>query len=205
MIRHVFKLIWNRKRTNFLMMTRDLRLVPRAVRRRRARRLHRWTTGAGRSGFSIDRVWDVSIDMKQMSDDDFTQQQQETVRQVMLAFREFPEIERSAGTDACAVPVRLVQQQLPVARPHDRVRRHRGHRRVQGPAGPADRRGPLVRSARTTASSIRRSSSTGRCARTSSAPARRSARPSIRTKSRPGTAEVGIRRRCARPGRAGSG
>ena len=97
MIRHVFKLIWNRKRTNFLMVLEIFVsfIVLFAVVGVGVYTLDNWRRPIG---FSYDRVWDVSIDMKQVSDDDFTQEQAETVRQVMLAFKEFPEIEQTAGT-----------------------------------------------------------------------------------------------------------
>jgi len=90
MIRHVFKLIWNRKRTNFLMVLEIFVsfIVLFAVVGVGVYTLDNWRRPIG---FSYDHVWDVSIDMKQVSDDDFTQQQAETVQQVMLVFREFPE------------------------------------------------------------------------------------------------------------------
>ena len=97
MIRHVFKLIWNRKRTNFLMVLEIFVsfIVLFAVVGLGVYTLDNWRRPIG---FSYDRVWDVTIDMKQVSDDDFTEAQAETVRQVMLAFKEFPEIEQTAGT-----------------------------------------------------------------------------------------------------------
>jgi putative ABC transport system permease protein len=97
MIRHVFKLIWNRKRTNFLMVLEIFVsfLVLFAVVGLGVYTADNWRRPIG---FTYDRVWDVSIDMKQVSDDDFTAEQAETVRQVMLVFKEFPEIEKSAGT-----------------------------------------------------------------------------------------------------------
>ncbi len=58
---------------------------------------------------------------------------------------------------------------LRVARPPDRVRRRRGHRRLQGRAGPRAGRGALVRRAKTTARPTKPSSSTRPCARTCSA------------------------------------
>ena len=97
MTRHLLRLIWNRKRTNFLMVLEIFVsfIVLFAVVGVGVYTLDNWRRPIG---FSYDHVWDVSIDMKQVSDDDFTQQQAETVRQVMLVFREFPEIEQTAGT-----------------------------------------------------------------------------------------------------------
>jgi len=97
MIRHVFKLIWNRKRTNFLMVLEIFVsfIVLFAVVGIGVYTLDNWRRPIG---FSYDHVWDVTIDMKQVSDDYFTEAQAQTVRQVMLAFKEFPEIEQTAGT-----------------------------------------------------------------------------------------------------------
>lgn len=97
MIRHVFKLIWNRKRTNFLMMVEIFVsfLVLFAVIALGVYTADNWRRPLG---YSIDRVWSVSIDMKQTSDDYFDDAQQETARQLLLALGELPEIEASAGT-----------------------------------------------------------------------------------------------------------
>lgn len=97
MIRHVFKLIWNRKRTNFLMVVEIFVsfLVLFAVVGLGVYTADNWRRPIG---FSVDRVWDIDVDMKQTSDDEFDARQAETVRQVMLALKEFPEIESTAGT-----------------------------------------------------------------------------------------------------------
>ncbi len=97
MIRHLFKLIWNRKRTNVLMMTEIFVsfLVLFAVVGLAVYMLDNWRRPIG---YSIDRVWDIDVDMKQTSDDYFDAQQQETVSQLFLAIGEFPEIEGVAGT-----------------------------------------------------------------------------------------------------------
>ena len=97
MIRHVFKLIWNRKRTNALMMVEIFVsfLVLFAVVALGVYTADNWRRPLG---YSIDRVWVVGIDMKQTGDDTFDEAQQEMARQVLLALREFPEIEASAGT-----------------------------------------------------------------------------------------------------------
>lgn len=97
MTRHIFRLIWNRKRTNLLMMLEILVsfLVLFAVVALGVYTADNWRRPIG---FSIEHVWDVSVDMKQTSDDDFTPAQQQTIDQVLLALKSFPEIERSAGT-----------------------------------------------------------------------------------------------------------
>jgi putative ABC transport system permease protein len=97
MIRHLFKLIWNRKRTNVLMMIEIFVsfLVLFAVVGLAVYMLDNWRRPIG---YSIDRVWDITVDMKQTSDDYFDTPQQETVKQLFLAIGEFPEIEGVAGT-----------------------------------------------------------------------------------------------------------
>ena len=97
MIRHVFKLIWNRKRTNVLMMSEIFVsfLVLFAVVALAVYTLDNW----GRPlGYSIDRVWHVAVDMQQTTDDTFDNQQVVNVRRLMSAVREFPEVELVAGT-----------------------------------------------------------------------------------------------------------
>lgn len=97
MIRHVFKLIWNRKRTNFLIMTEVFVsfLVLFAVVGLGVYTLDNWRRPLG---FSYENVWVVEIDMQQSSDDDFVQSQQKTATQLLLALKEFPEISAAAGT-----------------------------------------------------------------------------------------------------------
>jgi putative ABC transport system permease protein len=97
MIRHVFTLIWNRKRTNLLMMSEIFVsfLVLFAVVALAVYTLDNW----GRPiGYSIDRVWHVAIDMQQSTDDTFEDRQVVGVRRLQAALREFPEVEMVAGT-----------------------------------------------------------------------------------------------------------
>jgi putative ABC transport system permease protein len=97
MIRHLFKLIWNRKRTNVLMMIEIFVsfLVLFAVVALAVYMLDNWRRPIG---YSIDNVWNIDIDMKQTSDDYFDAAQQESVRQLFFALGEFPEIQGMAGT-----------------------------------------------------------------------------------------------------------
>jgi putative ABC transport system permease protein len=97
MIRHVFKLIWNRKRTNLLMMTEIFVsfLVLFAVVALGVYTADNWRRPRG---FAIDDVWNISVDMQQTGDDDFTKSQQETITQVMLALKGIPEVESFAGS-----------------------------------------------------------------------------------------------------------
>jgi putative ABC transport system permease protein len=97
MIRHVFRLIWNRKRTNLLMMSEIFVsfLVLFAVVALAVYTLDNW----GRPiGYSIDRVWHVAVDMQQSTDDTFEDRQVANVRRLLTALREFPEVEMVAGT-----------------------------------------------------------------------------------------------------------
>ena len=114
MIRHLFTLIWNRKRTNVLMMTEIFVsfLVLFAVVALGVYMLDNWRRPIG---FSIDGVWNVGVDMKQVSDDYFDASQQESVRQLFLALGEFPEIERVGRYDAGAVPFGSSNSSLSVA------------------------------------------------------------------------------------------
>jgi len=97
MILHVFKLIWNRKRTNFLMVLEIFVsfIVLFAVVGLGVYTLDNWRRPIG---FSVDNIWNIDVDMKQTSDDYFDEKQSESIRQVMLALKEFPEIESTAGT-----------------------------------------------------------------------------------------------------------
>lgn len=97
MIRHVFRLIWNRKRTNGLMMAEIFVafLVLFAVVALGVYTADNWRRPIG---YSIDRVWNIGVDMQQTSDDTFDVSQQATMQQVMLALGELPEIEIAAGT-----------------------------------------------------------------------------------------------------------
>jgi putative ABC transport system permease protein len=97
MTRHVFTLIWNRKRTNLLIIAEIFVsfLVLFAVAGLGVYTLDNWWRPLG---FSYDRVWNISIDMNQTSDDEFVPAQQETTRQLLLALGDFPEVEASAGT-----------------------------------------------------------------------------------------------------------
>jgi putative ABC transport system permease protein len=97
MMRHVFTLIWNRKRTNGLMMAEIFVsfLVLFAVAALGVYTADNWRRPIG---FSYDRVWNVAMDKKRTTNDEFETGERETVRQLMLALREFPEIEAAAGT-----------------------------------------------------------------------------------------------------------
>jgi putative ABC transport system permease protein len=96
MIRHLLKLAWNRKRANALIVVEIVVsfLVVFAV----ATISVYYAMNYGRPlGFTHENVWNVSIDMNQPSDDTWTPAQIETVRQLLVAARSFPEVEAAAG------------------------------------------------------------------------------------------------------------
>ena len=82
MIRHLFKLIWHRKRTNLLLMIEIFfsflvlfGVVPWAS---------TWPrTGGGRSVSRPTIVWVVNVDMRVTTNDTFTASQVETMRLVL--------------------------------------------------------------------------------------------------------------------------
>lgn len=97
MIRHVFRLIWNRKRTNGLMMAEIFVafLVLFAVVALGVYTADNWRRPIG---YTVDGIWTVSVDMQQTGDDTFDSAQVEATRRLMLAAEEFPEVELVAGT-----------------------------------------------------------------------------------------------------------
>ncbi len=150
MIRHVFKLIWNRKRTNFLMMTEIFVafLVLFAVVALGVYTADNWRRPIG---FSYERVWSVSIDMKQVSDDSFDAGAAGDGTPADVRLEGVPGDRGVGRHHDGAVPVRLVEQRLRLARPPDRDGHRRGHRRVQGRARSEDRRRAAGSAAKTTA------------------------------------------------------
>jgi len=96
MIKHLIKLVWNRKRFNFLITVEfffsflTLFCVILAG-------VYFADNYRHPLGFIYENVWNVSIDMKQASDDFHSPEQVETARQLYLALREFDEVEMAAG------------------------------------------------------------------------------------------------------------
>lgn len=98
MIKHLLKLVWNRKRVNFLIALEIFVsfLVVFAVSVQVVYLLDNYRRPLG---FDYANVWNVGIDMKQASDDYFSPEQVETVRQLYLTLREFETIESAAGAE----------------------------------------------------------------------------------------------------------
>lgn len=96
MLKHLFKLVWNRKRTNFLIILEIFFsfLVLFAV----------VTLGVFYAdnyhhplGFAYENVWNIALDVKQRSDDNWTSEQVATTQQLFLALKDFEEIEAVAA------------------------------------------------------------------------------------------------------------
>jgi putative ABC transport system permease protein len=96
MFRHLLKLAWNRKRRNALVLVEITIsfIVLFAVVAFATLYAHNY----GRPlGFDSSHVWKVTIDTKVSTDDTWTPEMAEQIRQLNLAVRDMPEIEHSAG------------------------------------------------------------------------------------------------------------
>jgi putative ABC transport system permease protein len=96
MIRHWMRLIWNRKRANFLIMVEIFIsfLVLEGVMLVGAQYVYNYRHPLG---FSIDNVWAITVDAKEHEDDTNRALHRETFRQLLLAARDMPQIESAAG------------------------------------------------------------------------------------------------------------
>jgi putative ABC transport system permease protein len=97
MIKHLLKLVWNRKRFNFLITVEIfisflvLFIVTMFI-------VYYANNYRQPLGFVYENVWNVNIDVKQDSDDYFTSEQQELTRQLYLAVKDMPEVESAASS-----------------------------------------------------------------------------------------------------------
>ena len=98
MTRHLLRLIWNRKRQNFLLTVEIFcsfltlfGVVLFAV---------QYANNARQPlGFEIDRMWSVTVDRKEADQDPAVKaRHRETYRQLFVALREMPEVEGTAGS-----------------------------------------------------------------------------------------------------------
>jgi putative ABC transport system permease protein len=101
MIKHLCKLVWNRKRSSFLMIVEIFFsfLVLFAVVTLGAYYVDNYNQPLG---YTYENVWNVGIDMNQASDDYWSPEQVATVNQLYLTVRSFDEVEAIAG--ALSVP-----------------------------------------------------------------------------------------------------
>jgi putative ABC transport system permease protein len=97
MTRHLLRLIWNRKRSNFLIMVEILCafLVLEGV---VLMATHYANNYRQPLGFSIDRVWGVRIDTKERTEDKAVHAaQMATLRQLFNTVRDLPQVEAACG------------------------------------------------------------------------------------------------------------
>ncbi len=96
MIKHLFKLVWNRKRINFLVTLEIFfsflvifAVIVLAV---------YYTDNYRRLlGYNYENVWNIGVERRASSGEKELPQQLETSRRLLAALREFPEIESAAG------------------------------------------------------------------------------------------------------------
>jgi putative ABC transport system permease protein len=96
MIRHWIRLIWNRKRANFLIMIEIFIsfLVLEAVMVIGTQYVYNYRHPLG---FSIDNVWVVEIDPKEREDDSNRARHKEMLQQLLLAVRDMPQVQAAAA------------------------------------------------------------------------------------------------------------
>jgi putative ABC transport system permease protein len=96
MTRHIFRLIWHRKRAN-LLLTAEIffsLLVLFGVGSIGVYMSENWRRPIG---FRPDDLWVVNVDMRTTGNDNFTASQVETMQRVMQAARDLPQVENVAG------------------------------------------------------------------------------------------------------------
>lgn len=96
MIRHLFKLVWNRKRTNALVVLEIAIsfLVLFAVVTMAVYSLDKYYRPLG---YSIENIWNVKIDRGVETDDEWLPEMVQTTKQLLIAARELPEVENAAA------------------------------------------------------------------------------------------------------------
>ena len=97
MIKHLFKLTWNRKGANALVVV-EIFVSFLVVFGVALLGVQYASTYWRPLGFSREGVLNVSVDVKQDSDDYYSPEQVETMRQVLLAVQTFDEVEAAAGS-----------------------------------------------------------------------------------------------------------
>ena len=97
MIRHLFKLVWNRKRANALLLLEIFFsfLVVFGV---ATLGLFTWSNYRRPLGFEWHDVWDVALDVKQDSDDTWTPEQVERFNRLLAETRALPQVVAVAGS-----------------------------------------------------------------------------------------------------------
>jgi putative ABC transport system permease protein len=96
MIKHLLKLVWNRKRSNFLIVV-EIFFSFLALFAVVTFGVYYADNYRHPLGFSYENVWNIDIDMKLSTDDDWTPEMVETTRQLLLALESFEAVESVAG------------------------------------------------------------------------------------------------------------
>jgi putative ABC transport system permease protein len=96
MMRHLLRLVWNRKRTSALLILEIFCsfLVLFVV---GTMGMYFWDNYSRPLGFKWDGVWSMSIDMKQATDDTYTPQQVERFARLLQEIRSLDGVEAAAG------------------------------------------------------------------------------------------------------------
>ncbi len=98
MTRHLLRLIWNRKRQNFLL-TLEIFFSFLAVFGVVLLAMHFMNNSRQPLGFDIDRVWSITVDRKENDDEVAVKSRHRaTFRQLLLALREMPQVEVAAAS-----------------------------------------------------------------------------------------------------------
>jgi putative ABC transport system permease protein len=98
MTRHLLRLIWNRKRQNFLL-TLEIFFSFIALFGVVLFTVHFANNSRQPLGFDIDRVWSITVDRKENDEDPAVKSRHRaTFRQLLLALREMPQVEVAAAS-----------------------------------------------------------------------------------------------------------
>jgi putative ABC transport system permease protein len=98
MTRHLLRLIWNRKRQNFLL-TLEIFFSFLALFGVVLLTLHFANNSRQPLGYDIDRVWSITVDRKENDEDPAVKSRHRaTFRQLLLALREMPQVEVAAAS-----------------------------------------------------------------------------------------------------------
>jgi putative ABC transport system permease protein len=98
MTRHLLRLIWNRKRQNFLL-TLEIFFSFLALFGVVLFTMHFANNSRQPLGFDIDRVWSITVDRKENDEDPAVKSRHRaTFRQLLLALRDMPQVEVAAAS-----------------------------------------------------------------------------------------------------------
>ena len=98
MTRHLLRLIWNRKRQNFLL-TLEIFFSFLALFGVVLLTLHFANNSRKPLGYDIDRVWSITVDRKENDEDPAVKSRHRaTYRQLLIALREMPQVEVAAAS-----------------------------------------------------------------------------------------------------------